>query len=98
MFESGRQEFPVAGHGVEAFFTDGRLTAVPRKPARRAELLAHLTKTLFEDGREYTEREVNDTIRTVHEDCSALRRYLVEGGYLARTKDGSSYHRTYEAH
>jgi hypothetical protein len=69
--------------------------SVPRKPARRAELLAHLTRTLFEDGREYTEREINDAIRTVHEDCSALRRYLVEGGFLARTKDGSSYRRTH---
>ncbi|MFD3514042.1 DUF2087 domain-containing protein [Streptomyces sp. NPDC058657] len=85
----------MAGQGVEAFFTEGRLTSVPRKPARRAELLAHLTRTLFEDGRAYTEREVNDAIRTVHEDTPALRRYLVEGGFLARTRDGSSYHRTH---
>ncbi|MGW7411669.1 DUF2087 domain-containing protein [Streptomyces sp. NPDC054863] len=83
----------MAGQGVEAFFSDGRLTSVPRKPARRAQLLAHLAGTLFVSGRDYTEREVNDAIRTVHEDCSALRRYLVEGGFLSRTKDGSSYHR-----
>ncbi|GAA3489707.1 DUF2087 domain-containing protein [Streptomyces cremeus] len=83
----------VAGQGVEAFFRDGRLTSVPRKPGRREELLAHLARTLFEEGRAYTEREVNDVIRTVHEDCSALRRYLVEGGFLSRTKDGSAYHR-----
>ncbi|CAM5373435.1 hypothetical protein SSPIM334S_05727 [Streptomyces spiroverticillatus] len=83
----------MAGQGVEAFFRDGRLTSVPRKPGRREELLAHLTRTLFEEDRDYTEREVNDAIRTVHEDCSALRRYLVEGGFLARPKDGSSYRR-----
>ncbi|MFI0979128.1 DUF2087 domain-containing protein [Streptomyces sp. NPDC021093] len=83
----------MSGQGVEAFFSGGRLTSVPRKPARRAQLLAHLTETLFVSGRDYTEREVNDAIRAVHEDCSALRRYLVEGGFLSRTKDGSSYHR-----
>ncbi|MEU8886304.1 DUF2087 domain-containing protein [Streptomyces sp. NPDC048442] len=83
----------MAGQGVEAFFSGGRLTSVPRKPARREQLLAHLTETLFVSGRDYTEREVNDTIRAVHEDCSALRRYLVEGGFLSRTKDGSSYRR-----
>ncbi|MFC5800742.1 DUF2087 domain-containing protein [Streptomyces formicae] len=80
-------------HGVEALFSRGRLTAIPRKAARREQLLAHLTETLFAPGRAYTEREVNDAIRTVHDDCSALRRYLVEGGRLARTKDGSAYRR-----
>ncbi|WP_433549529.1 DUF2087 domain-containing protein [Streptomyces sp. CA-294286] len=90
-----RVEQVVTGRGVEAFFRDGRLTSVPRKPGRREELLAHLTRTLFAEGRPYTEREVNDTLRTVHEDCSALRRYLVEGGFLARTRDGSSYHRVH---
>ncbi|GAA1363765.1 DUF2087 domain-containing protein [Streptomyces beijiangensis] len=79
--------------GVEAFFSQGRLTVVPRKPARRELLLAHLSETLFETGREYTEREVNDALLTVHDDFSALRRYLVEGGRLLRTKDGSSYRR-----
>ncbi|MFJ6697551.1 DUF2087 domain-containing protein [Streptomyces sp. NPDC091272] len=83
----------MAGQGVEAFFSDGRLTSVPRKAARRAQVLAQLTETLFVPGRDYTEPEVNAAIRTVHEDAPALRRYLVEGGFLSRTKDGSSYRR-----
>ncbi|MEU5215290.1 DUF2087 domain-containing protein [Streptomyces sp. NPDC020807] len=78
---------------ADLFSADGRLKAVPRKPARREALLAHLAESLFEDGREYGEREVNEALLTVHEDFSALRRYLVIGGFLARTKDGSAYRR-----
>ncbi|MEU0392126.1 DUF2087 domain-containing protein [Streptomyces sp. NPDC006208] len=82
-----------SSHGVAALFSHGRLTAIPRKVARREQLLAHLAETLFERDREYAEREVNDALLTVHEDCSALRRYLVIGGLLTRTRDGSSYRR-----
>ncbi|MFF7994224.1 DUF2087 domain-containing protein [Kitasatospora xanthocidica] len=77
---------------VSALFApDGRLTTVPRKAARREQLLAHLAGTLFEPGRGYTEAEVNAVLRTVHDDAPALRRYLVEAGHLARPRDGSSY-------
>lgn len=82
-----------SSQGVAALFSKGRLTAIPRKPARREQLLVHLTETLFERDRSYSEGEVNETLRTVHEDCSALRRYLVVAGLLDRPKDGSSYRR-----
>ncbi|MEU5036335.1 DUF2087 domain-containing protein [Streptomyces rubiginosohelvolus] len=80
-------------HSVEALFSHGRLVAIPRKEARREQLLVHLADTLFERKRSYTEREVNEALLTVHEDCSALRRYLVVAGLLVRPRDGSSYHR-----
>ncbi|NDZ79965.1 DUF2087 domain-containing protein [Streptomyces sp. SID10853] len=80
-------------HGVMALFSRGRLTAIPRRPARREQLLAHLAETLFERDREYTEPQVNDALRTVHDDCAALRRYLVESGLLTRSRDGSGYRR-----
>ncbi|BAG17338.1 MULTISPECIES: DUF2087 domain-containing protein [Streptomyces] len=78
---------------VDALFSHGRLVAIPRKEARREQLLVHLADTLFERERSYTEHEVNEALRTVHEDCSALRRYLVVAGLLVRTRDGSSYRR-----
>ncbi|MEV6734314.1 MULTISPECIES: DUF2087 domain-containing protein [unclassified Streptomyces] len=78
---------------IADLFSGGRLTAIPRKAARREQLLAHLAETLFAEDREYTEPEVNDALRTVHEDCSALRRYLITSGLLTRTRDGSSYRR-----
>ncbi|QGV81885.1 DUF2087 domain-containing protein [Streptomyces ficellus] len=78
---------------VSALFSRGRLTSIPRKPARREQLLAHLAETLFERDRSYTEPEVNEALRTVHDDYSALRRYLVVGGMLTRTRDGATYRR-----
>ncbi|MFE7562129.1 DUF2087 domain-containing protein [Kitasatospora sp. NPDC057500] len=83
-----------AAPAVSALFApDGRLIAVPRRTARRAQLLDHLARTLFEPDRSYTEPEVNDALRTVHDDFPALRRYLVEGRRLTRAEDGSSYRR-----
>ncbi|WP_405731066.1 DUF2087 domain-containing protein [Streptomyces sp. NBC_01537] len=82
-------------HEVSALFSRGRLTAIPRKAARREQLLAYLAETLFEPGRDYSEREINDALLTVHEDFSALRRYLVEGGWLTRHPDGSVYWRAW---
>ncbi|WP_228993993.1 DUF2087 domain-containing protein [Streptomyces sp. DH8] len=84
---------PSGTRAVEALFSRGRLVAIPRKPARREQLLTHLAETLFERERSYTEREVNEALLTVHEDCSALRRYLVVAGLIVRTRDGADYRR-----
>ncbi|MFF0556421.1 DUF2087 domain-containing protein [Streptomyces sp. NPDC004266] len=78
---------------ADLFSADGRLKAIPRKPARREALLAHLAATLFEADRTYREAEVNDALRAVHEDFPALRRHLVIAGLLSRTKDGADYRR-----
>ncbi|MFD5424253.1 DUF2087 domain-containing protein [Streptomyces sp. NPDC127084] len=86
-----------SGSDVAALFSHGRLTTIPRRPARREQLLTHLARTLFETDRDYTESEINDALRTVHEDAAALRRYLVVAGLLARTRDGSSYRRVADA-
>lgn len=75
-------------------FSGGRLTAIPRRAARREQLLVHLAETFFAVDRDYTEPEVNDALRTVHEDCSALRRYLITSGLLTRTRDGRNYRRS----
>ncbi|MFD7513059.1 DUF2087 domain-containing protein [Streptomyces sp. NPDC059853] len=80
-------------HDVTALFNRGRLIAIPRRSARRGQLLAHLADTLFAPGRSYREPEVNAALRTVHDDAPALRRYLVESGLLIRTRDGADYRR-----
>ncbi|GAA3484017.1 DUF2087 domain-containing protein [Streptomyces yanii] len=84
---------PSGSHGVAALFSHGRLTTIPRKPARREQLLVHLAQTLFEPDRTNSEREVNEALLTVHDDYPALRRFLVVAGLLIRPKDGSSYRR-----
>ncbi|MGW4649799.1 DUF2087 domain-containing protein [Kitasatospora sp. NPDC004289] len=88
-------ENTTASFSVTALFAaDGRLPTIPRKAARREQLLDHLAATLFETGTEYTEKQVNEALVTVHDDFPALRRYLVESHRLTRTRNGSTYRRT----
>lgn len=47
----------------------------------------------FETGRRYTEKEVNDILREIYDDYVTLRRYLIQYGFMARTKDCREYWR-----
>jgi hypothetical protein len=69
---------------------DGRLLSMPAKQSKRRVLLDHLAQR-FEPGRHYSEAEVNALLRPVHDDVAALRRYLVEEGFLDR--EGGQYWR-----
>ncbi|WP_037604420.1 DUF2087 domain-containing protein [Streptacidiphilus rugosus] len=80
-----------AGAELAVFFRDGRLTEIPVRPARRLALLAHLTARVFEPGVSYGEPEVNIALKQYWDDCAALRRYLVENGFLTRSADGTVY-------
>jgi hypothetical protein len=68
---------------LQRFFREGRLLSVPRQQAKRRVVLDHLASS-FEPGVRYTENEVNDVLRTVYDDHVALRRYLIDEGFLAR--------------
>ncbi len=63
---------------------DGRLRSVPAKYSKRLVILDHLAQ-LFEPGERCSESEVNRRLRAVHDDVAALRRYLVEDGFLDRS-------------
>ena len=45
----------------------------------------------FEAGKQYTEPEVNDILQDIWHDYATMRRYLIEYGYLDRSKDCKSY-------
>lgn len=62
---------------------DGRLASIPSKHAKRLVILDHLARG-FEPGHRYPELEVNRILRAAHDDVAALRRYLVEEGFLSR--------------
>jgi len=65
---------------------DGSLVSIPTKISKRLVVL-NLIAQQFEIGRTYSEVEVNAAVRTFHDDVAALRRYLVEEGFLER-RDG----------
>jgi hypothetical protein len=66
-----------------AFFKDGRLTSIPAQRQKRLVILDVLAQE-FEPGRRYPEREVNRRLRGWHDDVAALRRYLVDEGFMER--------------
>lgn len=45
----------------------------------------------FENNRFYSEKEVNEVLKTAYEDFVTLRRYMIEYGFLERKADGSQY-------
>jgi hypothetical protein len=68
---------------LRGFITDGRLVQIPAARSKRVVVLDHLAGG-FEPGRKYGEREVNEMLRRWHDDVAALRRYLVDEGFLSR--------------
>ncbi|WP_139650533.1 DUF2087 domain-containing protein [Raoultibacter phocaeensis] len=67
-----------------------RLRHYPLKAKKQVVVLSEVAK-LFEFGRTYTEAETREMLGAVYGDYSMLRRYLVDYGFMGRTKDGSEY-------
>lgn len=78
---------PDANQVVRAFIgPDGRWVRIPARRGKRLILLDRLAQQ-FEPGQTYPETEVNNRVRACHDDVAALRRYLVDEGFLER-RDG----------
>jgi hypothetical protein len=73
----------VASDVVGRFLRGDRHVAIPASRRKRLAVLDHLAG-LFEPGRRYPEREVNEILRAWHPDYAMLRRYLVDEGFLDR--------------
>ena len=92
-FELGRtlERKPAVRH-LDRFIRNGKLLTIPKSRDDRLLVLEH-TANMFEFDRRYTETEVNIQLGMLHPDFAALRRYLVDYGFLARkseTKDDHS--------
>lgn len=72
------------GETLRRFFSaDGRLHTMPTRHVKRRLVLDHVAQR-FEPGKVYAERDVDALLKTIHEDHAALRRYLVDDGFLTR--------------
>jgi DNA-binding transcriptional ArsR family regulator len=69
---------------LRAFFAGDRLISVPAQRAQRLVVLRQLAETVFERKRKYPEKEVNQLLGARYRDVAALRRYLVDEGFMAR--------------
>jgi hypothetical protein len=71
------------GDVLSRFMSKGRLNAIPAARSKRLIALDRLAQE-FEPGRRYREPDVNATLRRYHDDVAALRRYLVDEGFMSR--------------
>lgn len=76
---------------LRTFLRAGRLTHIPTTRSKRLVVLDHICR-VFDVGARYPEREVDAMLRAFHPDHAALRRYLVDEGFLAR--EAGTYWRT----
>jgi hypothetical protein len=74
--------------------SDGRLKQIPSQHKKLLVILRYLAGR-FEPGVRYSEKDVNAMLKPVHDDTAALRRYLVDEGFLAR--EAGIYWRTESA-
>jgi hypothetical protein len=69
---------------LRAFVRDRKVETMPARLSRRRQLLDAVAQA-FEPGVRYPERMVDDCLRAIHPDHAALRRYLVDEGFLDRS-------------
>jgi hypothetical protein len=74
---------PESAAVLRAFVRGERLLRVPAQRNKRLVVLDFVARA-FEPGTRYTEQEVNEMLSARHPDYAALRRYLVDEGFLAR--------------
>lgn len=70
---------------LETYMRGGKLSAYPKKQEQIVIVLEEVARK-FEPDRQYPEREVNVILEEVNEDYCMLRRYLVDYGYLNRSR------------
>ncbi|WP_119070683.1 metalloregulator ArsR/SmtB family transcription factor [Aggregatilinea lenta] len=76
---------------LRVYTQNGQLARLPGK-AKKRNVILRWVATRFEADRRYTETEVNEVIKAVHEaDYVALRRDLIDMGYLRRERGGGRY-------
>ena len=77
---------------VRRFMSKGKLVMIPARQAKRRRVLDWLAQE-FEPGRIYPENAVNAILLRYHPDYAALRRYLVDEGFMEREGGGGAYWR-----
>jgi hypothetical protein len=69
---------------IRAFIRGDRLVSIPARDKKRRVILRFLVDRCFAEDRAYPEKEINQRLALYHADVAALRRYLVEAGFMTR--------------
>ncbi|OAB43814.1 metalloregulator ArsR/SmtB family transcription factor [Paenibacillus antarcticus] len=68
------------------FTTEGRLKQIPAQLKKKLIVLEHVVSQL-ENGRKYTEKEINNFIKPVHEDFATIRREFIMHQFMYRENE-----------
>lgn len=71
---------------IKSFMPDGYCRVMPAQIKKRMIIYEEIMK-LFEVGKTYPEKQVNETIARIHEDYCTVRRAFIGMGWMSR-KDG----------
>jgi len=71
-------------------FSPLKLKVFPAKEKKKIVVLRKIADQ-FEKEKKYAEKEVNQILKEIFEDFATLRRYLIEYGFMERTKDCKDY-------
>lgn len=74
---------PEEADTLSRFFSGSRLKQIPTQQTKRRVVLERLAQE-FEPGIRYQEKEVNFTLQLFFADYAALRRYLIDEGFMTR--------------
>lgn len=69
---------------------NNRLKNLPSKEKKKIIILRYITNSLEREIK-YSEKQLNELLKSYHDDYATLRRYLIEYGFLERTKDCNIY-------
>lgn len=69
---------------------DGPMDRFPKKEKRKIIVMIQVLKR-FDPERRYTQKEVNAILDTATDDHTTLCRFMVDYGFLGRTRDGAEY-------
>ncbi|WP_404457960.1 DUF2087 domain-containing protein [Oceanobacillus kapialis] len=69
---------------------EGELDTFPSKEKRKLIVLQNIINR-FEQGRVYSEKEVNAILMAIYSDYVTIRRYLIEYGFMDRSRDCTEY-------
>jgi DNA-binding transcriptional ArsR family regulator len=92
-FEADEQQPEDVRKVLKSFLNaDGTLKQIPPQGNKLLIILSFIADAFtFETN--YTEKEVNMILRRFHVDTAALRRYLVDNGFMGRESNGTRYWR-----
>lgn len=69
---------------------NGPLDVFPSKEKRKYIIAQEVIKR-FDIGKVYLEKEINELLKTVHDDFATIRRFLIDYRFMSRSDDGREY-------